>query len=178
MEQRYSQIEREALAVVWACENLHFYLYGIRFTIKSDHGPLKVLYAPTGKPCARILRWALRLLPYKFDIKHIPGVTNPADYFSRKPTGDASANDSLSINDTEGFVNSGLIATTPNSISLQEILSESVRDKSFCDIVTRLQDGKWHLSPHLGAFAAVKDELSVKNRIILKDNKMVIPPYP
>ena len=30
-EQRYSQIEREALAVVWGCEYLNMYLYGALF---------------------------------------------------------------------------------------------------------------------------------------------------
>ena len=30
-EKRYSQFEREALAVWWACEKFHLYLLGIRF---------------------------------------------------------------------------------------------------------------------------------------------------
>ena len=28
VERRYSQIEREALAIVWGCERFHLYLYG------------------------------------------------------------------------------------------------------------------------------------------------------
>ena len=32
-EQRYSQTEREALAVVWACEHLHLYVYGKPITV-------------------------------------------------------------------------------------------------------------------------------------------------
>ena len=175
VERRYSQIEREALAVVWACEKLHFYLYGIKFTIKSDHRPLKILYAPTGKPCARILRWALRLLPYKFEIRHIPGISNPADYFSRKPTDEASNDDNQDIKDTEGFINSLLIATTPNSISLQEVLSESVRDKTISDLVARLNDNQWHMSPHIQCYEKVKDLLSVKNGLVLKEDKLLIP---
>ena len=29
VERRYSQAEREALALIWACERFHFYVYGL-----------------------------------------------------------------------------------------------------------------------------------------------------
>jgi len=44
-ERRYSQTEREALAIVWACECLHTYLYGTKFHLVTDHKPLEVLYS-------------------------------------------------------------------------------------------------------------------------------------
>ena len=36
-EQRYSQTEREALAIRWACERLGVYLAGARFKAVTDH---------------------------------------------------------------------------------------------------------------------------------------------
>ena len=39
VERRYSQTEREALAVVLGCEHFRLFLYGIHFTIYSDHKP-------------------------------------------------------------------------------------------------------------------------------------------
>ena len=39
-EQRYSQTEREAPAVVWACEHLHLYIYWKPVTVYTDHKPL------------------------------------------------------------------------------------------------------------------------------------------
>ena len=62
VEQRYSQTEREALAVVWSCEHFHIYIHGKPVTIHTDHKPLVALYNNPGcKPPARIERWALRL---------------------------------------------------------------------------------------------------------------------
>ena len=39
VESRYSQTEREMLAIVWALEHFHLYLYGSEFTIVIDHRP-------------------------------------------------------------------------------------------------------------------------------------------
>ena len=38
-EQRYSQTEKEALGVVWACERFHVYVYGMKFVVETDHKP-------------------------------------------------------------------------------------------------------------------------------------------
>ncbi|KAK3752963.1 hypothetical protein QZH41_005120, partial [Actinostola sp. cb2023] len=71
VERRYSQTEKEALAVVWGCEKFHLYLYGTEFTLFTDHKPLEVIYSPRAKPPARIERWVLRLQPYRFKICHM-----------------------------------------------------------------------------------------------------------
>ena len=63
VERRYCQTEKEALAIVWACERLHMYLSGSSFVLHTDHKPLVTLYGRTGKPSARILRWTLRMQP-------------------------------------------------------------------------------------------------------------------
>ena len=63
VERRYSQTEKEALAVVWACERFHVYLYGIEFELYTDHKSLETIYLSRSKPCARIERWILRLQP-------------------------------------------------------------------------------------------------------------------
>lgn len=62
VESRYSQTEKEALAIVWAIERLHLYLYGAPFTLYTDCKPVQLIFDNAkSKPPARIERWNLRL---------------------------------------------------------------------------------------------------------------------
>ena len=64
-ESRYSQTEREALAIVWACEHFDMYLCGApHFVVWSDHKPLERIWKKAKAPSLRIERWGLRLQSY------------------------------------------------------------------------------------------------------------------
>ena len=64
-EQGYSQTQREALAVYWAVKRLHKYLFGLKFTIVTDHEALKFIYHPhkslAKSSAAMVQRWSLFL---------------------------------------------------------------------------------------------------------------------
>ena len=71
VEKRYSQTEKEALAIVWGCEHFHLYLFGSDFTLISDHKPLEIIFNNgKSRPPARIERWRLRLQPYDFTVTY------------------------------------------------------------------------------------------------------------
>ncbi|GFO16609.1 Zinc finger protein [Plakobranchus ocellatus] len=82
-ERKYSVTEKEALAIVWGVKKFSLYLYGTVFTLQRDHGALQFLN--TAKFVSpRILRWALPLQVYNFDVQYIKGSENVgADYLSR-----------------------------------------------------------------------------------------------
>ena len=89
-EQRYAQIEKEALATTWACEKFADFVLCIRkeFLIETDHKPLVLLL---GSKCLqdmppRIQRFRMRLMSYSYQIVHVPGKDLTTAYIlSRAP---------------------------------------------------------------------------------------------
>lgn len=87
-EQNYSNIEREALAILWAVERSRKLLLGRKFTIQTDHEPLKYIFHPhkelSKTISARLTRWALRLSAFDFDVEYVAGkFMSDADALSR-----------------------------------------------------------------------------------------------
>ena len=82
-EKRYSVIERECLALVWAVQKFQKYLYGVEFILETDHQPLVFLDSAKFAN-SRIMRWSLFLQGYRFTLRAIKGKDNiVADYLSR-----------------------------------------------------------------------------------------------
>ena len=76
-EQRYSNIERELLAVVFALERLNHYTAGYRVKVETDHEPLTSIWKkPKSSTSSRFQRSLLRLLQYDIDIHYLPGKKN------------------------------------------------------------------------------------------------------
>lgn len=87
-EQRYAQIEKEALAITWACEHYCKRLLGSSFHIETDHKPLVSLLTTKrmDELSPRLQRFRMRLLEYDYTISCTPGhKLFTADLLSRKP---------------------------------------------------------------------------------------------
>ncbi|KAL0196751.1 hypothetical protein M9458_005291, partial [Cirrhinus mrigala] len=83
-EQKYPIHQLEFLALKWAVvDKFHDYLYGARFTVRTDNNPLTYVLT-TAKLNATGHRWLASLATYDFDVQYRPGRTNvDADLLSR-----------------------------------------------------------------------------------------------
>ena len=70
-EQRYSNIERELLAIVFALEGLNHYTFGRTITFQSDHQPLQSIWKKSiVSAIPRLQRLLLRLAHYDINIEY------------------------------------------------------------------------------------------------------------
>lgn len=85
-EQNYSQIEKEMLAILFACTKFKFYTYGRRVKVVSDHKPLLSIIKKDIHtiPSAKLQRMRLKLLNFDIELQFAPGKSiHIADYLSR-----------------------------------------------------------------------------------------------
>ena len=81
----YAVPEKECLAIIYALQKFRPYLYGRRFTIKTDHHGLRFLMK-TKDMSHRLTRWSLKLQDFTFDILYSKRAEHQdADYVSRSP---------------------------------------------------------------------------------------------
>ena len=74
-ETRYAQIEKESLAIVFACERFETYIYGRDVVhVDSDHKPLEtIVLKPFHAAPQRLQRMLLRLQKYNLELRYKKG---------------------------------------------------------------------------------------------------------
>ena len=115
-ERRYAQIEKETLAVTWACTKFSDYLLGSKFLIETDHKPLAPLLNTKHLDCLPppILRFRLHLAKYDYTVVHIPGkLLYATDALSRAPTSQVTLMEDDSLQDDAELLASTVISSLP-----------------------------------------------------------------
>ena len=179
-ERNYSQLDREALAIIYGIKKFHYYLYGRKFVLYSDNQPLcHILGSRKGLPslaAARILRWAIELANYDFEVKHRPGHKNCcADALSRLPVPTTEMSQEIVACAEEARVcNMRAVRSLP--ITAQNIARCTRTDPTLAKVLHYVQTG-WptECEPELADFSRKRLEISVEECCLLWGSRVVIP---
>jgi hypothetical protein len=74
-ELNYATVEKELLAIVWACMHFRPYLLGRKFQIIIDHKGLTWIFN-VKDPSSRLMSWKLLLEEYDYEIEYRAGQRN------------------------------------------------------------------------------------------------------
>ena len=176
-EQKYAQIEKEMLAVVFGCLRFHKYIYAKSdVTVHSDHKPLEsLLKKPIHNAPLRIQKMMLKLQPYTFKLMYVKGkAMGLADCLSRlsvrgNPQGDECIEDDLMVCfiETLAGVNfDKLVNATNDDCTLQVVRKY---------IVEGWPDQRSDVNSQAVVYWDVRDELSCYNGIVFRGERVCIP---
>ena len=176
-EQRYAQIEKEALAFTWACERLSDY----PFHIHMDHKPLVPLFSSKHleELPIRVQRFRLRMMRFQFSISHVPGKdVIIADALSCAPVAEPTSADELLQQEAGVFVRVVLQSIPATEEHMKEIRDLQLQDPT-CQQITGYCRSGWpdkHSVPDaVKPYFSVAAEISETNNLLMRGSRIVIP---
>nr|XP_055037759.1 uncharacterized protein K02A2.6-like [Misgurnus anguillicaudatus] len=182
-ESRYAQIEKEALAVTWACERLRGYLSGLDFTIRTDHKPLITLLKSRALDDLppRIIRFRLRLLRFNFNIIHVPGKNLiTADALSRAPLPATATEAELDLErECKAYLDS-VVDSLPATPTKLEQIKGALTSDDICKRLSRYIANGWpghrrDVPEQLLSYWPHRSLLHEGRGLLMKGERLIIP---
>ncbi len=175
-EQRYSQIEKELLAVLFACKKFYHYIYGRQVVVETDHKPLiTIMQKPMHAIPARLQNMRLQLQKYDISLVYKKGAElYLADTLSRAPLSETTQIE----HELDQFV---VMTILPISDTKQvELASATKSDLHLQKLASVILHG-WPDKPNsvpleVRPYFPFRDELIInESGIILKGQRAIIP---
>ena len=174
-EERYSQLEREFLGIVFTLNKLKLYLLGTEFEVQTDHLPiLGLLDKPVDQLSNRLQRWIIGIQHFRYKLSHIAGVSNVlADCLSRNAIEGTQSEVERATEVTICFVANG------QPVDVEQVAHVTATDQELLAVMKAL-DSHWEpRTRQLGPFFQIREQLAIKwssgHRILLKGDTIVIP---
>lgn len=169
-EQNYSQLDREALAIVFGVDKFFMYTYGRKFELITDNRPIMHIFHHNSKlppiTAARLLRYASFLQNFNYTIHHKKAEEHVhVDCLSRSPIPSTMGKIESSINQEMEMLYSQVInqiSTVP--LTFKSIVEETKKDAALSKLKKDLQSDE------------INDkELSIEHGVIFYKNRIMIP---
>lgn len=145
-ESQYSQLDREALAIVFAIGKFFQYLYGRHFELITDNRPLIRIFHPSNVPpmtAGRLLRYSIFLRGFDYTIRHRSAEAHKnVDYLSRSacPAEETGIETTLAIEADQ--IEFDIIRQISSlQITSESLARETASDPTIQPLLQQLQDG-------------------------------------
>lgn len=170
-QQKYSQIDKEAYAIIFGVKKFFQFLYGNKFTLVTDHRPLVQILSPTASlpiyTAMRMQHYAIFLQGFNYEIQYRKSEKHAnADCLSRLPiAGQESEGDVIDAFHLE------IIDTLP--VTANKIAIETKKDKDLHELIQALQSGKQ--VDKSKRYNIDQIEFSLQDGVIMRGHRVVIP---
>lgn len=179
-EQKYTSLDKEALAIIFGVTKYYNFLYGRSFELETDNTALVRIFGPNkGIPkmaAKRLQHYAIFLSAFNYKIKYISTDKNPADYLSRMPTTNENCKEKLNKN-FEVCTNY-IDCSELKSINWEMIQKETSKNSLMCKIKRYCSDG-WPenilADKILMPFYIKRNEISVDRSCLFWGHRIIIP---
>lgn len=179
-EQKYSQIEKEALSLVHATEKFKDFVTGINIILETDHKPLlQVLQSkPLDDLTPRLQRIRMRLMRYNYEVRYVPGKQLVlADSLSRNPV--AGKQEDLEIEFENAKYVRFVVENIPATNDMINLIKSEQEKDHVCTKIREFCVGEWpavkHLSEELKPYHAFRNDISLVQDILMFNSRLLIP---
>ena len=186
-QSRYSNIEREMLALVFGIQRYHTYLYARPFVIITDHQPLVNITAkPIHSAPPRLQRMLMQIQGYNFTVRYRPGKQMIlADALSRSPN--AENNSPIQLDLRVDGLDMQLEDHTFKTIALinfseskqKQLQTETSNDPILRELMDTIMvgwpEGIKKLPADLRAYWSFRHELAIEAGVVFKGRQILIP---
>ena len=174
-EQRYAQIEKEALSVVFGLTKFHQYTFGRKTMVCNDHKPLEaIVKKPLHRAPKRLQGMLLRILEYDTEVRWKPGKDVPiADLLSRSYLPGVP-------DDEQEFAQVNTVSFLPiGEKRLCGLKQATDSDDVLCALKDTIMKGwpenKDRVSSVLMPYFHICDELCTQDGLVLRGERVVVP---
>ena len=177
-ETRYTQIEKELLAIVYACTHFESYVYGRDVVqVETDHQPLvSIVTKHLNSAPSRLQRMLLRLQKYNLNVKYKKGKEIfLADTLSRAHPPEVHACEFAkqleTIDHAESLTMPGKQLHRFKQFSHEDTVLKPLRET----ILRGWPNSKSGVPESIHAYYDIRDELTIQDDLIFKGQQVVVP---
>ena len=183
-EQRYAQIEKEMLAIVFAAFHFEQYIFGKTVNIETDHKPLKNIFKKSLLKCPKRLQsMLLQLQKFSVNVQYKPGNKMyiadalSRDYLPNKLSCVDNTNVIFAFEEVNSVIMTENVAVTDER--LEDIKQKGLHDKEMQMlknvIITGWPNNCKDVPELIRPYFKFRDELSVDNDIVFRGTCIIVP---